>query len=125
MTSSIYPLVVPSTTATPIAINTNILSSDIVITPEMVSPGGGGTVRLSFAFIFNDTPGAITVRNNGADKGGVNADNDLQVVSNGYYRFDLDVEAGDNINLQLKNTATATTINTINFIRAHLVQFGA
>jgi len=52
-------------------------------------------------------------------------DNDSQIVSNAYYRFDIDVEAGDNINLQLKGTATAVTVNTINFVRAHLVQFGA
>lgn len=126
MTSSIYPLtVIPDTGSLPIPINTNILSADIAITSAMVSPGGGGILRLYFTFIFNDTPGAITVTNNGADKGALNADNDSQIVSNAYYRFDLDVEAGDNINIQLKGTATAVTVDTINFVRAHLVQFGA
>lgn len=126
MTSSIYPLtVIPNTVGLPIPVNTNILFSDIAITPAMVKPGGGGILRLYFTFIFDATPGAITVTNNGADKGALNADNDSQIVSNAYYRFDLDVEAGDNINLQLKGTATAVTVDTINFVRAHLVQFGA
>jgi len=112
---------------TPIPINSNILTSDIAITPDLVKPGGGGILRLYFTFAFNTTPGTISVTNNGAVKGSLNADNDLQVVTNGYYRFDVDVEANDNINLQLTAgpTSTALTIDTINFVRAHLVQFGA
>jgi len=103
----------------------DILSSDIAITDELVSPGGGGILRLYFSFNFNSTPGDITVTNNGVDKGALNADNDSQIVSNAYYRFDIDVESGDNINLELKGSASATSITSINFIRAHLVQFGA
>lgn len=103
----------------------DILSSDIAITNELVSPGGGGILRLYFAFVFDVTPGDITVTNNGIDKGTLNADNDSQIISNAYYRFDLDVESGDNINLELKGTAGATNIASTNFLRAHLVQFGA
>lgn len=103
----------------------DILSNDIAITNELVSPGGGGILRLYFAFVFDSSPGDITVTNNGVDKGALNADNDSQLVSNGYYRFDIDVESGDNINLILKGTASATNITSTNFIRAHLVQFGA
>ena len=114
-----------ATRTTPIPINSNILTSDIAIPPSFVSPGGGGILRLYFAFNFDVTPGAISVTNNGSDKGALNADNDSQIIGNGYYRFDIDVEAGDNINLQLKGTASATQVDGINFIRAHLVQFGA
>lgn len=103
----------------------DILSNDIAITSELVSPGRGGILRLYFAFVFDVTPGDITVTNDGLDKGALNADNDLQIISNGYYRFDIDVESGDNINLKLKGTGSATNIASTNFIRAHLVQFGA
>ena len=108
-----------------LASDTDILNSDIVITSELVSPGGGGILRLYFTFVFDTTPGDITVTNNGNAKGALNADNDSQLVSNGYYRFDIDVESGDNINLELTSTASATAIASVNFIRAHLVQFGA
>jgi len=112
-------------TATIIAADSDILSSDITITNDMVKPGGGGILRLYMSFVFDATPGDITVTNNGVEKGALNADNDRQLVTDGYYRFDVDVESGDNINLILTATATAVSVNTINFIRAHLVQFGA
>lgn len=103
----------------------NILTNPIPITRELVSPGRGGILRLYFTFVFDVTPGDITVTNNGVDKGALNADNDSQIISNAYYRFDIDVESGDNINLRLAGTASATAITSTNFIRAHLVQFGA
>ena len=114
-----------ATAALTIQPSTDILASDVEITSDMVKPGGGGVLRLYFAFVFDDTPGDITVTNNGVDKGALNADNDGQIITNGYYRFDIDVEADDEINLVLKGTATATEITSVNFIRAHLVQFGA
>lgn len=108
-----------------VAITTDILNTDIEITPNMVKPGGGGILRLYFAFVFTTTPGTIQVFNNSALKGNLNADNDSQVVDNGYYRFDIDVESGDNINLQLLIGTGGSSVTAINFIRAHLVQFGA
>ena len=118
MTSSIYPL---PATANAVVAATNILTSDIEITSEMVSPGGGGILRLYFSFAFSSTPGTISVFNNGTLKGNLNSDNSQNLVDNGYYRFDIDVEAGDNINLQSPTDA----ISAVNFFRAHLVQFGA
>ncbi len=119
MTSSIYPLtVVPAAVA--ITALDDILSSDVEITSSMVSPGGGGILRLSFGLLFSTTPAIITVFNNGTIKGTLNADNANEIISNGFYRFDIDVEAGDNINFQ-----ASQEITTIRFIRAHLVQFGA
>ena len=122
MTSSINPL--DSTTATPtITAGNDIIAipidTDIIITDAMVKPGGGGILRLYFSFVFGITPATVNVFN-GTLKGALNADNSSQVVSNGYYRFDIDVEAGDTINLQANQDVTA-----INFLRTHLVQFGA
>jgi hypothetical protein len=103
-----------------ITADTNILTSDIEITSEMVSPGGGGIIRLYFSFLFGTTPAMISVFNNGILKGNLNADNSGEIITDGYYRFDIDVESGDNINIQ-----SSEEIISVNFIRAHLVQFGA
>lgn len=119
MTSSIYPL--DSTLATDPELNTDILTSDIAITNDMVKPGGGGILRLYFALTLGVTPATATVFNNGTAKGALNADNNSEIVTGGYYRFDIDVEAGDAINLQVTQDITTAT----SFFRAHLVQFGA
>ena len=119
MTSSIYPLTLALNTPT-ITANTDIFSSDIPITTDQVKPGGGGILRLLFSFTFGVTPATVSVRNVGSFKGNLNADNSAEVITNGYYRFDIDVEAGDTINLRATQSITA-----INFVRAHLVQFGA
>ena len=119
MTSSIYPL--PSTAnGLPIAADTDILASDVAITTDMVKPGGGGILRLYFTFTFAVSPGAITVFRNGTAVGTLNADNAFAIVDTGYYRFDIDVEAGDLINLQSDQQVTL-----ISNLRFHLVQFGA
>lgn len=118
MTSSIYPITLNPFAAPASA--TDILQDDIAITADMVKPGGGGTLRLLFAFQLAVSPATITIFNNASSKGELNADNTSQIVTEGYYRFDLDVEAGDNINLQATQNLTS-----IRFIRAHLVQLGA
>lgn len=117
MTSSIYPIPVTGTT---VGAGVDILTSDITITTDQVKPGGGGILRLSFSFEFGATPATVSVRNGGVLKGNLNADNSAEVITDGLYRFDIDVEAGDTINMQ-----ASESITTINFIRAHLVQFGA
>jgi len=109
----------------PIPATSNILTSDISITSDDVSPGGGGILRIYFAFTFDTSPGTIQVYNNNVAKGDLNADNSANVIDDGYYRFDIDVQAGDNINLQLLAGSGNDIITGINFIRAHLVQFGA
>ncbi len=119
MTSSIYPLTLAVNTPT-IDLNTDIFSSDLTITTDMVKPGGGGILRLSFSFVFGTSPATVFVRNGGVLKGNLNADNSAEVITDGLYRFDIDVEAGDTINMRANQSIT-----TINFIRAHLVQFGA
>ena len=118
MTSSIYPITLNPFAAP--ASGTDILQDDIAITADMVKPGGGAALRLLFAFELAVTPAIITVFNNSAIKGILNADNNSNIILDGYYRFDIDVESGDNINLQ-----ASQNITSIRFIRAHLVQFGA
>jgi len=105
-----------------IAIDDNILSVPITIIPIHVKPGGGGIVRLYFSFTTSDAANTnISVFNNSVFKGFLNADNGKEIISDGYYRFDIDVENGDIINLQ----STLKSISKINLFRAHLVQFGA
>lgn len=119
MTSSIYAQSV-TPNDTPITADTDILSSDISISASQVSPGGGGILRLMFSFVFASSPAVVRVFNNSVLKGSFNADNSFEIVDDGYYRFDIDVESGDEINLQASSNVT-----TVNFIRAHLIQFGA
>lgn len=108
----------------------NILSSDISITKQMVDYGGGGILRLYFSFDLEldtvKTPGVIGVFNNGLHIGDLNPDNDSEIANEGYYRFDIGIEGGDNINLQLRPVATkADEIVGIDFITAQLVVIGA
>lgn len=103
--------------STPILADTNILNSDIEIIPYFVYPGGGGILRLYFS--FTGATMIVSVFNNDVFKGFLNADNNNDINNNGYYRFDIDVESGDNINLQ------SSAEISVNYIRAHLVQFGA
>ena len=99
----------------------NIFEEDIVITNDMVKPGGGGILRLYFSFDFAAPEEAtISIFNNNILKGNLNADNNAIVEDNGYYRFDIDVEAGDAINMK-----SNVDIDTVHFVRSHLVQFGA
>lgn len=117
MTSSIYP--VPFVANSSTAINGDVLSTPITITADQLKPGGGGILRLYFSF----TTGAdtiVSIFNNTVLKGTLNADNTNIIVSDGFYRFDIDVEAGDIINLQ-----SSVAISVVNLFRAHLVQFGA
>jgi len=106
---------------TPPTMNTNIFSTPITITAAQVKPGGGGILRIYFSFTMGANA-TVSVRQGllSTLKGNLNADNTSEVVSNGYYRFDIDVEAGDIINLQ-----STQNITVINNLRAHLVQFGA
>jgi len=123
LTSSIYPQPATfSTSGPPIPIGVIILANDIPITSDLVSPGGGGILRLYFKFALGTSPAVITVTNNNVSKGTLNADNANNIITDGYYRFDIDVEAGDNINLVSPNS-TVTAADS--FFRAHLVQFGA
>jgi hypothetical protein len=95
----------------------NVFVNDVEITPDDLRPGGGGILRFYFSFVGANE---AKVFNNGVFKGFLNADNSNTIATNGYYRFDIDVEGGDAINLQLGMIATG-----VNFVRLHLVNFGA
>ena len=119
MTSSIYKLQVVANTPN-IDADNDILEDDIVITKDHVSPGGGGTLRIMFAMSFAVSPAIVSIFNNTSLKGTLNADNSSDINDDGYYRFDIDIEEDDLINIQASQQVTG-----INFIRAHLVQVGA
>jgi len=95
----------------------NVFVNDVPISSDDLRPGGGGILRFYFSFV-----GATTAKifNNGNFKGFLNADNSNTIATNGYYRFDIDVEGGDAINLQL-----GLVVTSVNFVRLHLVNFGA
>lgn len=107
-------------------VDEDILSSDISITEEMLRWGGGGILRLYFAFDLNDSTGVMGVINNGSHIGNLNPDHSSEITTDGYYRFDIGIEGGDNINLQLQNVATESDeLVGIHFISAQLVIVGA
>lgn len=95
----------------------NVFVNDVEFTGDDFRPGGGGILRIYFSF---DAATTAKVFNNGNFKGFLNADNSNTIAQDGYYRFDIDVEGGDGINLQLGAAVTA-----VNFLRLHLVNFGA
>lgn len=99
------------------SLDQNIFVNDVEITRDDLRPGGGGILRLYFSFAGTTT---AKVFNNGAFKGFLNADNSNTIADDGYYRFDIDVEGGDGINIQLGAAVTA-----VNFLRLHLINFGA
>lgn len=99
-----------------------LLPQDIPITSEMVSPGGAGIMRLYFSIV---TVGGITTEvgvldREGFIKGTLNGDNNNDITSDGYYRFDIDIEDLDSINL-----VTSQPVGIVGFFRAHLITFGA
>lgn len=125
--SSVFPLISFST-ASGIAVDTDILPSDIVATKDSLG-GDAGTYRVFFVinsaadadFIFkairtnaNDT---ITT----AREELLNADLEFISKSKGYYRFDIDVIPGDNINFQVETTA----ITSVPKLRVQQIQIGA
>lgn len=121
MPSSIYPFDITGQLGT-----TPLFIPDIVITPAMVSPGGGGILRLWFSFEFGSAAVGVRVLRGKVDSfvpvfaGTLNPDNGSLCKSDGYYRFDIDVEADDIIQLEANQAVTAN-----NLMRAHIVVFGA
>lgn len=120
MASNIYPVAFEAASPTIIS-PANIFSTPITITSDQVRPGGGGVLRLWFSFAMA-SPATVSVRDGAGTTlfGNLNADNSALVDPDGYYRFDIDVEAGDTINLR-----STVDITAINRLRAHLVLFGA
>ena len=122
LTSSAYSRDATST-GTPIALNTQILLGDVIVTKEMLA-GDSGLFRMYWSF----TTGAdytITITKKGAvDLLGfpllVNADNSFILKSNGYYRFDIGVKPGDLINL-----SSNVEITKVNDLQIQQIQIGA
>ncbi len=112
--SSAYAVPV-TTAATTITAGDDILTSDITIDSDFLN-GDSGLIRLLFS--FTTTAAAdynITVTKLGA---GVytsplilNADNTFILLSDGYYRFDLSVAPGDEINF--RSSVDITSVNDV------------
>lgn len=99
--------------------NTNMLTNDIQITTEEVTPGGGAVLRILFSVEYSGAAiGDFEIFNDGNFKGRLNADNATNIVSQGYYRFDIDGEAGDKINFKSSSPLK------IDFLRVHVVLLG-
>lgn len=122
MTNSIYKiqsfLFIPG----PIFAGDKLLPEDIPIPASFVSPGGGGLMRLYFAlFVENFVPTEVGILDReGFIKGILNGDNNNIINDEGYYRFDIDLEEGDQFNL-----VASVNIELVGFFRAHLITFGA
>ena len=107
--------------AATISANTDILTSDYDVTVDDVAPGGGAIMRIYFSLIFTGGTAVMTVYNNGVIKGTLNVDAPGGTVSSdGIYRFDIDVENGDALNLR-----ASADITTVRYVRFHLIQWGA
>lgn len=107
-----------------IALNTQILENDIVVTREMLGRSDSGLFRIWWSF----TTGAdyvLTITKNGAaDLLGfplkVNGDNTFVLRDDGYYRFDIGVEPGDLINM-----SSSVAITKVNNLQIQQIQIGA
>lgn len=123
MVSSIFAKVFdpnPNLPITPASTPNTLSLDDIPITEEDVRPGGGGVLRLIFGLTNTDVELAVT--NDGTSIGKLNPDSDtaFSLQSDGLYRFDIGVEAGDLINLAV----VSGSVGAILTLRAQLVLFG-
>lgn len=105
---------------TTLAADANILDPGLLIDSSLVGQNRGGVLRLLFSFEFGSSPAAISIKNQGQLKGILNADNTFNIVTDGYYRFDIDVETNDIVNI-----SASESIQSIRELRAHLILFGA
>lgn len=124
VSSSIFPVSIAVSTATDIAAGTELLTTDLTITDDLIRDGNGGILRVYMSVeVDSGVVGLKTgmgVYNNDVLKGFLNADNDSQLSSDGYYRFDIDAEVGDIINFK-----ATEELDKINFMRIHYIAFGA
>ncbi len=116
----------------PIAADTKILSTPVIIGQGELTPGNGGHLRVWFTVITTsgDSTGiAAVVDDNLANKFYFNADNNFEVKSGGLYWFDVPIEEADNVNLVSSSTPdaafTGQEISSIPLLRFQKIVFGA
>jgi len=124
--SSVYPLASFSTPSA-ISADTDILPSDISVTKENLEGTAGlyrvwftlnTTADADFNFIIRRTNPNDTITTTRSQK--VNSDNEFILKSGGYYRFDIDVILGDEINFH-----SSVGIDSVSELRVHQIQIGA
>ena len=111
------------TVNTPISPNSDILSNPITFEENELSPAGAGTMRiwLTFAFVADvDSIISISTKPAFADPEQLNADNNFIIKSKGKYRFDIDIEQADQLQIR-----SSIQIDTILKLRFHKIVFGA
>lgn len=121
MASSIYEIPITITTQTPAA-NTSILTNDITFQSDEFSPGGAGLIRVWFSFLSGTSPFNVLISHKPsfADPVKLNADNSFNIVTQGFYRFDIPAKFGDAINIQASEILTG-----IPLLRFEKIVFGA
>lgn len=127
MVSSIFAKAVtpnPNLPISPSSMPNTLAVADIPITEEDVRPGGGGVLRMIFAVGTFDNP-QLGVTNNGTFIGKLNPDADtaFEIQNDGLYRFDIGVEAGDAINIEVLGGPNVEVTDILT-LRAQLVVFG-
>jgi len=108
---------------TPITANTDILVNPLTFVPRELAPGGAGIYRLYFTFVFAADADAIISLSSKpafADPEQLNSDQNFIIKSKGKYRFDIDIEEGDEI--QIRSSVQITAIHKLRF---HKIVFGA
>jgi len=108
---------------TPIALNTQILANDLVITPTMLG-GNSGLLRIWWSFTTGADYIVTLTKKGAADLLGfplqVNGDNFFVLKNDGYYRVDIGVRPGDLINL-----SSSVEITKVNDLQIQQIQLGA
>jgi len=107
----------------PIAANSQIFENDLLVTQGRLV-GDSGLFRLWFSFTTGVDYNITITKKGAADLLGfplkVNGDNSFVLKDNGYYRFDMNVEPGDLINL-----SSNVEITKVNELRLQQIQIGA
>lgn len=104
----------------PIAVNANIFTTDINVTKDLLN-GDSGLFRILFSL---ETAGALDTAITVTKIGGgdytsplkLNADNTFIILSDGYYRFDVSVAPGDQINI-----SSAVQIDKVNDLQVQRI----
>jgi len=108
---------------TPIALNTQILASDLTITSDMLG-GDSGLLRIWWSFTTGADYVLTATKKGAADLLGfplkVNGDNLFVLKDDGYYRFDIGVKPGDLINF-----SSSVEITKVNDLQIQQIQIGA
>jgi len=124
--SSSFPLVSFSTSGA-VALDTDILPESLLITKDNLQ-GEAGLFRVWITFATTaDVDFQMNVRRKNASDTvttdrllKLNGDNDFILKSGGYYRFDVDVIIGDEINFQ-----STVGLTRVDELRVHQIQIGA